>query len=136
MKIENRVALTELRKVAHDHIDAAAERVRLRFMSAYIGQVTVYGEKKREAELYLSDPGIDKSAIPHLVAESVMNKVTLKQMANVFLDANNQARQYWMRVSPKIEVRRLTAKRAVDEATTPAAIKAASVVSWDDLFNL
>jgi hypothetical protein len=119
-------------------IDAAAEGVRLKYITDGSGQAAVYILKEREATAclagYTSGSPPAEGIFPLLDASVgiEINPLTLATCANAYAVAvvvDILATQ-WKTVAAVIENKRLGAKRAVDEATTMAELRAAANVDW------
>jgi hypothetical protein len=118
--------LTPLKAAAVARIDADAEAVRGNFITLGAGQAMVYQQKRVEAEAYIADPQIAPAEIPHIVREAEMNDISLFDQAVIILTMSEN----WKTVSAVIENLRLGAKRAVEAASSPAAIDQAGNIDW------
>lgn len=118
--------LPPLRAVAKAAVDAAAEAQRLLFITPGAGQAMVYSEKLAEAAAYVAATAPVDTDYPLMQCDVGLIAETMDQVAQVIL--NTAAA--WKTVAAVIEIKRLGAKNAIDLATTPAAITAASVVNW------
>lgn len=127
MKLNLTRNLTPIRIEAWATIDAEAERVRGQFMTLGSGQAMVYDQKRREAEVFMANQGVSPGEIPHLMAESTMNGISVFDQAVIYLTMSEQR----LTVSPMIENLRLAAKAAVGNATNPREIyEAAMNIGW------
>lgn len=108
-------------------IDQAAERQRLRYITAGAGQAMTYAQKAEEARLCLDATEPDPEDYPLLAAEIGITANTLVGVAQVVATANAQ----WLQIGRTIEAARLSAKKAVSEAETAEnAQAAADAVVW------
>lgn len=118
--------LDALRVDALRRVDREAERYRRNFITPGSGQVMAYQQKLTEARAAVADPPALESYIPHIVAEAAVDGVTIIAKAAEIIATFEQ----WQSVSAGIEAKRLGAKKAVAEASTPEAIAAAANVVW------
>jgi len=103
-------------------IDAAAERERLRYITAGSGQAMVYKAKQDEAARFVLSGEIG----PLMAAEVGVTAPTVQELAQIWLNMQS----LWIYAATQIEVKRLTAKSAVEAAANPAAIDAATNIDW------
>ena len=128
MKLSLNKDLAPLKAAAIALVDQQAGEVRSRYITVAPGQEMVYLEKRQEAERYIANPSIAPDDILHLTREAALNGITVMDQAEIVL---TMARQ-WKQVSGPIEDMRLSAKKAIDAATTPAEIEAA-MPNWKAL---
>jgi hypothetical protein len=125
--------LAPLKAAAIRKIDIEAEQVRLRVLTPGAGQALVYEAKRREASEFkhAHDTGQNPNVAqyPLVQAEIGITAPTAIEVAQTILALAQQ----WSSFAGLIEAARLGAKRAVELATTPAAIETASTVSWPQL---
>tara|TARA_R110000868_G_scaffold34552_10_gene124783 strand:+ start:135 stop:692 length:558 start_codon:yes stop_codon:yes gene_type:complete len=117
--------LTGPRLRAMQSIDAAAEAVRMQFLTGGAGQALTYQRKEAEARAW--SPEADPSAFPMLVAEATATDATLADTVTLVI-AQADA---WATVGAAIEGARMGAKKAVREAENAAEIEAAAAVNWE-----
>jgi hypothetical protein len=114
---------------AKRRIDREAELARLRYVTPGAGQAMAYKAKEEEARMIVAfAPGVDLDApsFPFLALEAEATGQTLRQVAGVVVAAAD----LWRHVGARIEVLRLSAKRAVEAAATEAEARAAARVDW------
>lgn len=102
-------------------IDADAEAARLQFVTAGAGQAMTYQAKAAEATACLADASPSPASYPLLAAEVGITAETLSEVAGVV----NAAYQQWLTIGAAIEAARLGGKKAVTDASDPAAVQAA-----------
>jgi hypothetical protein len=108
-------------------VDASAEIERLKYITPGAGQAMTYAQKAEEARLCLDASGPGPEDYPLLAAEIGITASTLVGVAQVVADANAQ----WLQIGAAIEAARLSAKKAITEATTvEEAQAAAQSVVW------
>jgi hypothetical protein len=115
--------IEEQRATAKSTINAAVAQVRQLFITDLPGQQMVYLAKEAEAQAYtaLLSPPADLSAFPLLSAEIGITAPTASDLAALWLGMATA----WRTIAAQIELLRLTAKAAVEVATTPEQIAAA-----------
>jgi hypothetical protein len=114
---------------AKRRIDRNAEQARLRYVTAGAGQAMAYKAKEEEARMVTTfAPGVDldPSAFPFLALEAEATGQTLRQVAQVVVAAAD----LWRQVGARIEVLRLSAKRAVEAAASESEVRVAARVEW------
>lgn len=126
MKFTATIDLVSLRNDAKAKIDNDAESFRWNFITPGSGQAMSYQEKHNEALAFLADPEITEEDTPHLTAEVGITGQDRYQVAQVIVNT----KAMWRPISASIDRLRLSAKEAVDEATNPAEIEAATQVNW------
>lgn len=109
------------RDAAKLRIDAAAEAIRLRYITPGSGQAMAYLQKHKEAVAFLADEQIEEAEIPAIVAEVGITGTTKYEVAQVIV--NMEA--IWRQASAQIDSARLAAKNAVSAAATQQDIEAA-----------
>ena len=118
--------LSSIRRRAHKIVDGGAEQTRAKFITLGAGMAMAYEQKKREADALLANPSIDSGEIPHVAAEAQIRGLTVMEMANDIVTAATR----WTQASVVIERLRVSAKLAIDAATTPSEIDRAAEVDW------
>lgn len=121
-RVALKVDLTPLKNEACEIIDAQAEVERAKYVTAGALQAMTYQAKNAEAVDFLNG---GTGPFPLLLAESTALGISLSELA---ITVNNMAKQ-WIQISSVIEAKRIGAKAAIKNATTPAAIKAV-MVDW------
>ena len=133
MRFDRRADIAQLKAELQAGIDAEAGALRARFITVTAGQEMVYWAKQQEALLIAADPqqgaNVPDAETPHISAEAATDGVSRFEKAAEILTVY----QLWATVSPLIEGRRLAAKEAIANATTPRAARAAAVVDWRDI---
>lgn len=122
MKLTLTKNLAPARVAAKAKVDGDAEFVRSQFITTGSGQAMVYQAKQAEAQVYLQAGVVG----PLMTAEIGLTAPDADALATLWASMGQQ----WQVVAAAIEVKRLTAKAAIDAAGSPAAIEAASVVDW------
>ena len=117
------IPIAERRAQAKARVDREAEAVRLRYITPGDGQQAVYIRKAQEAERYLAG---ENGPFPLLEASVGIEAPDVAGVAAIVAGIAEQ----WIGVAAVIEAKRLGAKKAIDEAATPAAIDAAAAVDW------
>ncbi|TBZ98228.1 hypothetical protein E0H56_03735 [Rhizobium leguminosarum bv. viciae] len=108
-------------------IDAAAERERLKYITAGAGQALTYQQKADEATRYLAATNPDPSDYPLLSAEVGVTASDIAGVAQVVKTAFT----LWQVIGAGIERARLTAKAAVDAAQSAEEADAVySSIAW------
>jgi len=122
--------LTTLQAEACARIDASAEALCNTVVTPGSSQMARYTRKQAQAEAYLADPSPTADKYPAIYGEVGITADTVQAVAEVVL-ARAAA---WWTYGDAIERARLAGKRAVESATTVAAIQAAeAAVEWPDL---
>ena len=126
-------SLEEMKASAKASIDSQAEARRLRHITPGAGQAMVYLEKRREAEAALAalegagGQPVDPADYPLLAVELGVDGFDLQDTADLVI-ATAAA---WTQIAAAIEGTRLGAKRAVDDAATPAEVDAIlAEIAW------
>ena len=116
-------SIDEQRATAKSTINAAVAQVRQLFITDLPGQQMVYLAKEAEAQAYtaLPSPPPDLSAFPLLSAEIGITAPTAADLAALWLSMATA----WRTIAAMIEPLRLSAKAAVEAATTSEQIAAA-----------
>lgn len=117
--------IAALRRVAAGRIDAAAEALRLRYMTGGAGQAMVYQAKAAEALRLSGDADPSPAGYPLLAAEVGITAPTLTGVGAAVLAAHDE----WTRIGALIEAARLAAKAAIAAAGDPAAVAAAEAAA-------
>lgn len=120
------INLDPVRQALYQQIDAAAENVRLRFITPGAGQAITYIWKAQEAKAYLQDASAET---PILTAEAAAVGTTVAALA-AEVEAATQA---WLNIGTKIEAARRAAKTEVAAASNIATMHAASQIDWDQV---
>lgn len=107
-------------------VDAGAERERGRHITPGAGQAMTYQQKASEAVMLEDDPSPQPGAYPLLTAEVGITAPTLAEVGAIVRAAHSQ----WILLGAAIEAARLGAKKAIEEAGTPDAARAAAAVAW------
>lgn len=129
MRFDVRDDLSTLKLKLQADIDRGAGEIRLLFITDAPGQDMIYQEKRREAEALQANPAIAHELTPHISGEAAAFDVTRAEKAVEIL-AQAAA---WSSVSAMIETRRLSAKAAVQAATSTFAARGAADVDWTDI---
>jgi hypothetical protein len=117
--------LQPLKAEAKAQIDRQAEDARQRYITAGAGQALEYQEAAEEAVRYAATGGA--GSYPMLQASVDAGEAPDLAAAAALITARENA---WATIGATIRRLRLTAKRAVDAATTVALIRSASQVEW------
>ena len=128
MRLDLGPSLGVLRTHALAQVDAQAEAARQRHITPGAGHAMTYERKRAEAEALVRDPAPTPQAYPFLVAEV---GVTADTLAGVAMLVSLRAAE-WTRHAVAIERARLTAKRNIERATSPRALREAVQVKWPD----
>lgn len=107
-------------------VDASAERERGRHITPGAGQAMTHQQKASEAVMLEDDPDPQPGEYPLLTAEVGITAPTLAEVGAIVRAAHGQ----WILLGAAIEAARLGAKKAIDEAGTPDAARAAAAVIW------
>ena len=114
-------------------VENSAEAARQAFITPGYGQALVYETKRREAAVVMALLGVpmepQQADCPHLWAEAAGLGLTVADLA---AEVTAQAAA-WVTASAAIEVLRLSAKAAIDAATSEAEIVAAAqnaMIAW------
>ncbi len=129
MRFDIREDLSTLKAKLQADVDRGAGEVRLLFITDAPGQDMIYQEKRREAEALQANPDLPSEQTPHLTAEAAAFGMTRAEKAAEIL---TQA-VAWTTISALIETRRLSAKAAVQAATSATDARTAAVVDWSDV---
>lgn len=113
---------------AHASIDAQAEAVRRRFITAEPGQAMTYLQKEAEARAWLADHA---APTPILTGEAAALGISVFNLAGQVL-ANAAS---WGVIGGKIEGARRAAKLAASAATSAAEIRAATNINWQSVIG-
>lgn len=122
MRITATKDLGPLRLAAKAKVDHDAEEARLTLVTPGAAQAMVYLAKQAEARRFEADGTIG----PLMAAEIGLTAPDAAALAALWL-AMEQA---WLEAAAAVEAKRFTAKAAIDAATHPAAVEAASQVDW------
>jgi len=131
------VPIADLRQQALRRIDKAAELARLRFLTPGEGQSLEYRASEEDARRYVAagcPTPLAQATYPFLWAEVAAQEAALgasPSPAAVAAEVISQA-EAWIAAGAEIKRLRRTAKLAVAQAGTPAAIQAAEVVEWPE----
>lgn len=106
-------------------IDFEAESARQRYITAGAGQAMEYQEAAEEAVRYTATGGA--GAYPMLQASVDAGEAPDLAAAAALITGRENA---WATIGAEIRRLRLTAKRAVDAATTVEQVQAAATVTW------
>lgn len=115
--------LGALRSACAVGIDAAAESVRLRFLTAGAGQAMTYVRKEAEARAWTAD---NVAETPFLAAEAAARGMTIAALAAEVIAMADQ----WTTIGAAIEGLRMGAKAQLLAAPTVGAMVAACQVDW------
>ncbi len=115
--------LEALRAALVKRIDAEAEAVRLRYLTAGAGQALVYASKETEARAWLVD---DALPTPFLTAEAAARNMTIAALAAEVVAMANQ----WTAIGAAIEGLRMGAKAQLQAAQNVATMVAAATIDW------
>lgn len=126
MKLNLVKNLDAIRDAACSYVDEQAELARRRYVTPGAGQAMVYLQKRQEAEAVCANPAIDPAHVPHIAAEAATYGITLLDQAAVVLTMS----EAWAVASTAIEMKRLTTKDAIREATSVFAIDQLKNVDW------
>lgn len=131
-----RIVLTKdlgpLRLAAIANVIKQVGDVRSQYLTVTPGQEMVYGEKEKQAIAVAQNPSIPANQVPEIEVERERlgdEEATLLDAAAIVLSMA----QFWRTVSPIINRRKTLAVDAINAATTPAQITAATVIDWSDL---
>ena len=123
------------RKAAKAAIDAQAEELRLRLLTAGAGMALVYESKRTEAVKasgVVAGGGTPAEAdFPLLAAEIGITGDDVADVATAVLETAAR----WTLAAAAIEAARLAAKRAVEAAETVEAFDAAQAVMWPEILE-
>lgn len=128
MKLQTK-SLEALKAERKALLDSDAEDVRQMFVTPGSAQAFVYAEKRAEADLFFATGRAHPDS--HLALEAAARGLSESEMASVYLRNSDR----WKRISAVIEVARISAKRAVDESSTPETVISASKVDWMGILN-
>lgn len=113
----------------HAAIDAQAEAIRARFITASPGQAMTYLQKDAEARAWLAD---HNAPTPMLSAEAEALGIPVGTLAGQVI-ANADL---WGLIGGKIEGARRAAKQAASAATSAAGVRAALNINWQDVIGV
>lgn len=119
------ISLATLKTVLRETIDGEAERTRLKYITPGTGQALEYRETAEEAARYVATGGA--GSYPMLQASVNAGEATSLANAAAIVTEREAA---WAAIGATIRQKRIAAKRAVAEAQTAEAAKAAAVVEW------
>ncbi|NEW96654.1 hypothetical protein [Rhodopseudomonas sp. BR0G17] len=120
-------ALAIVKEALKAEIDAEAETVRLRYITAGAGQAMVYQQKGAEADRLAADTSPDPAHYPILAASIGIDGATLADVAALV----NATRAAWSAAAATIEAMRLGTKQAIDAAVSDTDARAArAAVAW------
>lgn len=131
--------LGPIRASAKKKVDEGAEAMRQLFVTPGSGQAMVYMSKEAQARACLTDPSPDPASYPLLACTIGIERhpdtgvlaQNVTEVAQIVVAVLDQ----WMLPAAAIEAARLSAKNAIDDASTPAQIKAAAAVEWASLLG-
>lgn len=134
MRLELGKDLPTLKAHAKRRIDAEAETLRQRHVTPGSGQAMTYLAKEQQARACMAEESPEPSAYPLLAATVGIERhpetgevaESVQEVAAIVLAILDQ----WMQAAAAIERARLSAKQAVDDATTHAEIETAADVTW------
>ena len=129
--------LASVKVNAYGRVDADAEAVRLKHITAGSGQAMTYSEKLAEARLIMISQSTQDEAnamdattlqatYPMTAACIGIDGATAVEVATTV----HASWATWAQIGSKIEKKRRTAKAAIESATTPEAVAAAANVDW------
>jgi hypothetical protein len=119
--------LAAVKARAKAHIDEAAERARLKYITPGAGQAMTYAEKAAQARQCLAETDPLETDYPLLAAEIGITAASLVDVAAVVVAAHAA----WIGIGAAIEGIRLQAKSSIDAAEDAAAVHAvAETVVW------
>lgn len=118
--------LATVKAGAKAHIDEAAERARLKYITPGAGQAMTYAEKATQARECLAATDPLEADYPLLAAEIGITAASLVDVAAVVVAAHSA----WIGIGAQIEGARLQAKAAIDAAEDVSAVHAAADVGW------
>ncbi|MFA7416119.1 MAG: hypothetical protein WC048_16735 [Rhizobium sp.] len=113
-------ALLAAKDATKAEVDAAAESVRLSYITAGAGQALTYSQKATEAVAYLGAANPVAADYPLLNAEVGITGPTIAEVAAIVKAAFDQ----WQIIGAQIEAARLGAKKAIAAAATAAEAQA------------
>lgn len=115
--------IAQAKTAAKARIDAAAGRVRARYLTVAPGQEATYQAKAAEADAYVSaGRPADTSAYPILTAEAQARGIDVSQLADLVRETRDQ----WVQLAAVVEALRIGGKLAVDAAVDHDAVEAAA----------
>jgi hypothetical protein len=135
--VASNIPLAQAKAAAVSTVDAAAENCRQGFSTPGGLQALVYAAKAAEASAFLAlyateaqvdaaSPPVNREEYPFLSAEAGITGPNLFSVAQVISGLSGE----WTAAAAAIEKLRLTAKKAIADATTIPEINAAMAVSW------
>lgn len=119
--------LDDLKSQLKAQIDAQAEVERGRYITPGAGQAMTYQQKATEAFALEGDASPDPANYRLLSAEVGITAPTLAEVGEAVRLAHNS----WLMIGAAIEGVRLGAKKAVEDASTAEAARAAAQVDWN-----
>lgn len=114
-------------------VDALAENARQKYVTPGASMAMTYDRKRREALQASTDPAPDATKYPVLSASIGLEVPDTGNPKNDFDAISNlviSKEVQWAQLAKQIEILRLGAKKAVDEASTVEAAQAAAQVVW------
>lgn len=121
------ISLSQLKTQAKTEIDSQAEKVRAKFVT--VSMLSIYAEKRREAEAFLTNLELSEAETPYLSAEAEISKSTRYEVAvSIIISAYE-----WDQTSAKIEQIRLIQKRLIEDSVNPIDIRKATQVDWSSI---
>lgn len=122
------VTLDHLKTGLKAQIDAQAEQERLKYITPGAGQAMTYSRKVEQARAVLAASNPVPEDYPMLATSIGIDGEDLISVANVIIGMNAA----WETIGSAIELARLSAKRAIDQAETVEDAKAVTV-TWPNL---
>lgn len=125
--------LSDYKNKSIEELDSRAEKLRLAYVTAGVGQALVYITKLAEAENYLAlgdeNAQVSPYEYPHLHRESIIDDMTIFQKARQIVTMAYE----WKQVSAIIDAKRLKIKQSIDAATTASEVRDLLCFDWDSL---
>lgn len=126
--VEDLVSLADFKTQLKKQIDDAAEVIRSRYITGGYGQAMTYMQKKEEAIGFFNDEAPEASNYPMLTSLIGVDGDSLVEVAQLVRNRYEQ----WIQLGAAIETIRLSAKRAIDAASTSSeAFDTYELISWD-----
>lgn len=110
------------------YVDSLSEKERLKYITDGAGQAMAYQQKYTEAVAFLADVSPTEEKYPHIYAESGITGDTPTNTAQVMVAMHGM----WQTISANIERVRLTAKKAIADATTVQDVKQAAQINFSE----
>ncbi|MBB6191505.1 hypothetical protein FHS51_001732 [Sphingobium wenxiniae] len=110
-------------------VDSEAGAFRLHFITETPGQAQTYDAKATEAAAWTAAADPQPQDFPFLSAEAAACAMTIGEVAAIITATTAQ----WTALAARIEGARMAAKRAIQAASTFAAMDAAAAVDWEGL---